>query len=129
MSPDDLVPGPPSRASRLRAIGHYLTAAVLALKGYAKLEHPEGHRAVIGLCFASAVVVAVVTALHSRLHAQAARVEALVYLLEASVAGAMAAVTIQEGKRGLPVAWAIAAAGLLIAAVVRFRRRAPADRD
>jgi hypothetical protein len=119
----------PSRAEgdgrnpeRLRILGHYLTAAVLALKGYAKLEHPEEHRFVIGLCFASAAVVVILTALHSRLHAHAAKVEALVYVLEAAVAGTMAVVTVEEGKRGLPFAWAIAAAGLLMGAVMRWRR-------
>ena len=111
------------RAGRLRVLGHFLTAAVLALKGAAKLDHPEGHGFVIGLCFASAAIIVGLTALHSRLHAHAAKVEALVYLLEAAVAGTMAVVTVQEGKRGLPFAWAIAAAGLLMGAVMRWRRR------
>ena len=111
-----------AQRERLRAFGHYLTAAVLALKGYAKLEHPEGHRALIGICFASAAVIVIVTALHRRLHAHAARVEALVYVLEAAVAGAMAVVMVEEGKRGLPFAWAIAAAGFLAGAAVRWRR-------
>jgi hypothetical protein len=110
------------RASRLRLIGHLLTAGVLALKGVAKLDHPEEHRFIIGLCFASSAIIVLVTALHSRLHAHAPKVEALVYLLEAAVAGTMAVVTAEEGKRGLPFAWAIAAAGLLMGAVVRWRR-------
>lgn len=119
------------RADRLRTVGHYLTAVVLALKGYARLEHPEEHRFIIALCFASAAVIVIVTALHSRLHAQAAKVEALVYLLEATVAGTMAVVTVEEGKRGLPFAWAIAAAGLLMGAIMRVRgkpRIHPGDR-
>jgi chromate transport protein ChrA len=113
-------PGAGSR-ERLRTVGHYLTAAVLALKGWSKLEHPEGHRALIGVCFASAAVIVIVTALHRRLHAHAAKIEALVYVLEAAVAGAMAVVTVEEGKRGLPFAWAIAAAGFLAGAAVRWR--------
>lgn len=111
-----------AKGDRLRAIGHYLTAAVLVLKGVGKLDHPEGHGFIIGLCFASAAIVFVVTALHSRPHAHAAKVEGLVYLLEAAVAGTMAVVTAEEGKRGLPFAWAIAAAGLLTGAVMRWRR-------
>jgi hypothetical protein len=111
-----------ARRERLRAAGHYLTAAVLALKGYAKLDHPEGHGLLIGVCFASAAIIGVVTALHSKLHAHAAKVEALVYVLEAVVAGAMSVATVNEGKRGLPFAWAIAAAGFLMGAVVRWRR-------
>jgi len=118
-------PAPPSSSAsreRLRSFGHYLTAAVLALKGYSKLEHPEGHRALIGICFTSAAIIVVVTALHSRLHHHAAKIEALVYVLEAAVAGTMAVVMAEEGKRGLPFMWAIAAAGFLTGAVVRWRR-------
>jgi len=115
---------PGSSARRLRAFGHYLTAAVLALKGVGKLDHPEGRRVLIAVCFASALIVLVLTALHSKLHAHAAKVEALVYLLEAAVAGTMAVVTVEEGKRGLPFAWAIAAAGLVMGAVMRWRRGA-----
>jgi chromate transport protein ChrA len=89
-----------------------------------KLDHPEGHRFLIAVCFASALIVLVLTALHSKLHAHAGEVEALVYLLEAAVAGTMAVVTVEEGKRGLPFAWAIAAAGLLMGAVMRWRRGA-----
>jgi chromate transport protein ChrA len=119
-------PRPPSRPAsgsreRLRSFGHYLTAAVLALKGYSKLENPEGHRALIGVCFASALIIVVVTALHSRLHHHAAKIEALVYVLEAAVAGTMAVVMAEEGKRGLPFMWAIAAAGFLAGAAVRWR--------
>jgi hypothetical protein len=111
-----------ARAERLRAVGHFLTAAVLALKGVGKLDHPEGHRFLIVLCFGSALIVVVLTALHAKRHAHAAKVEALVYLLEAAVAGTMAVVAAEEGKRGLPFAWAIAAAGLLMGAVMRWRR-------
>jgi hypothetical protein len=88
------------RAERFRAIGPYLTAAVLAIKGGSKLDHPDGHRFLIGACLASAAVIVAVTALHSKLHAYAAKVEALVYALEAVVAGTMAVVTVQEGKHG-----------------------------
>ena len=35
----------------MSAIGHYATAAVLALKGVAKLDHPEGHGLVIDALF------------------------------------------------------------------------------
>jgi len=110
------------RAERLRIAGHFLTAAVLALNGVSKLDHPEGHGLIIGLCFGSAAIIVVATALHSRLHSHAAKIEALVYVLEAVVAGAMSVVTAQDGKRGLPFVWAIAAAGLLMGAVVRWRR-------
>jgi hypothetical protein len=110
------------RAERLRATGHYLTAAVLALKGLAKLDHPEGHGLVIGVCLASAAVIVVVTSFHRRLHEHAAKIEALVYLLEAAVAAVMCATAVAEGKRGLPWAWGVAALGFVIGAVIRFRR-------
>jgi len=111
------------RGERLRVIGHYATAGALALKGVSKLEHPEAHGLLIAVCFASAAIVAVVTALHGRLHEHAAEVEALVYVLEAAVAGTMSVVTAQEGKRGLPFAWAVAAAAFVMGAVMRWRRR------
>ena len=55
-------------------------------------------------------------------HEHAAKVEALVYVLEAVVAAAMSVAAAQEGKRGLPFAWAIAAAGFVMGAVMRWRR-------
>jgi len=115
-------PDPSPRAARATAIAHYATAAVLALKGVAKLDHPEGHGAVIALCFGSAAVIVLAAAFHGRLHAHVPKVEALIFVLEAAVAAAMSALTFHEGKRGLPWAWAAAALGFLVAAGVRLRR-------
>jgi peptidoglycan/LPS O-acetylase OafA/YrhL len=107
---------------RLQVLAHYLTAFALALKGVSKLDHPHGYWPLILLCWISATMIVILTARHDRLEKRGVPVVLLTYLAEAAVCGALAFVTFQEGKHGLPYAWLLVAVLYGVAAVVRFAR-------
>ena len=104
----------------LPKIVHLLTALTVLLKGFAKLEHPEGYWPVIMFFFASAAYIATIAILHDRLHHHERWITASVYAIEAMVTATMAWVYAHEGKKGLPWAAGIAAAMFAVALVVHL---------
>jgi hypothetical protein len=119
---------PPVQAGprdRLQAIGHYLTAFVLATEGVSKLEHPDGYRLFIALCWLCSAAIVVVTAAHHRLQQRFPLLQVIIYLAEGAVCAGLVFVTVHEGKVGLPFAWLAAAlflSGLAVFELVRFIR-------
>ena len=112
----------PSRRERLRAVGHYLTAFVIALDGISKLEQADGYRPfILFSCIAAATIVAV-TALHPRLKNHAHLLESVIYLLETVLCTWIGLHALHEGKTALPYAWFIAAILCMVAAAVRLNR-------
>jgi hypothetical protein len=119
------------RRDRLQAFGHYLTALVLATEGVSKLDHPDGYRLFIALCWLSSAAIVAVTAGHRRLQKRFPRLQVVIYLAEGAVCAALVFVTVHEGKVGLPFAWLTAAlllCGLALFELIRFiqSRRAAA---
>jgi len=113
------------RRDRLQALGHYLTALVLATEGVSKLDHPDGYRLFIALCWLSSAAIVVVTAAHHRLQNRFPRLQVVIYLAEGAVCAALVVVTVHEGKVGLPFAWLVAAlllSGLALLELARFIR-------
>ncbi|HYO77048.1 MAG TPA: hypothetical protein VE010_11345 [Thermoanaerobaculia bacterium] len=110
------------RSAFLQKLVHFLTAFTLALKGFSKLDHPEGYWPVIILFFASAAYIVVVTLLHDRLHHHERWISASIYALEAVAMAIMAAVYLSEGKRALGTVATLAPIGFTIALIVHLRR-------
>jgi hypothetical protein len=110
------------RNAFLQKLVHFLTAFTLALKGFSKLEHPEGYWPIIIFFFASAAYIVAVTLLHDRLHHHERWITASIYALEAVAMTAMAAVYLSEGKRALGTVASLAPVGFVVALIVHLRR-------
>lgn len=116
-------PAGPSVQHRLQALGHYLTAVVFLLKGFSKLDHPQGYWGFIAFCWLAALAVAAVTALHGRLPWPSSRLQALVYTLESAVCFFLSFFSFRQGQVRLPYAWLLAASFLLVVALSHALRR------
>ncbi len=120
-----------ARRERLEAIGHVLTALVLATEGVSRLEHPRGNWPFIALCWVSAAVIAAAAAGHRRLERSFPHHQILFHLAEGAVCAGLVLVTVHEGKVGLPFAWLTATLLLLgvtlfdVIRLVRGRQAAP----
>ena len=108
------------RRAALQKLAHFLTAGVVVLKGFAKLEHPEGYWPLIVFLFAGGAYIAVVTLLHERLHRHMRRIEASVYAIESLVMVAMTWIFVSEGKNAIQYVTALAAFAFAIATTVRL---------
>jgi hypothetical protein len=104
------------RQQRMVAVGHYLTALVLAFKAVTYMGHDPVPWPFVSLCLVSATVVAAVTLMHHRLESRFPDSQVLIYLAEAVVCAVLAYHTHEEGKVGLPYAWALAASILFVRA-------------
>ncbi len=114
------------RRDRLQSLGHFLTALVLAVEGYAKLEHPDGYWPFIGLCWLASAAILVVTVAHHRIERWFPPLQLVVHFAEGAVCAALVLVTRHEGKVALPYAWLLAAVlllGLALGDLIRFLRR------
>ncbi len=110
---------------RLQTVAHYVTAFVLAVEGYARLEEPGASRAFVALCWASAAAIVTATVLHDRIERRFPPLQVLIHLLEAAVCACLFVITLHEGKVALPYAWLTAALllfGVGLWQCVRFAR-------
>ena len=106
---------------RLHLVGHVVTAFVLAVKGFSKLDHAREYAPLIAVCWGGAAFILVTLVLRGRVHLFASKLEALILLIEGVVAAIVGALSMQHGQRYQPYAWFAAAAGLVVASIVRAR--------
>jgi hypothetical protein len=105
---------------RLKKVWHYLAAFAIIFEGIEGLDQVERNWSFILLCWVAAVIIFVVTILHSRIKIYAIFLESLIYLLEGVVCVSIGFITIEEGKTGLPYAWFLAGSLCLIATVIQL---------
>jgi hypothetical protein len=108
-------------SERLHLVGHVLTAFVLAVKGFSKLDHAKEYAPLIAVCWGGAALILATLAFRRRLRLFASKLEALILLVEGVVAAIVGTLSMQHGQRYQPYAWFAAAAGLGVASLVRAR--------
>lgn len=113
---------PELKKERLKTFVHWITFAVIALKGVAKIEESAGKAAFL---FAAAGAVALGIVFHHTLQARFRGFDAFFYLVEAAVVFYVAYVHHQDGARALHLVF-YAAAAMYVLAAVMTSRRAPA---
>ena len=102
---------------------HFLTAFTIAMKGVAKLEHPEGYWPVIVLFFAASAYIVAITLLHERLHRHERLIDASVTAIECVLMAIVSAMYFKEGARWLPYAFAFASLCFAVATIVRLVKK------
>jgi hypothetical protein len=99
-----------------------LTAFVLFLKAFTKLEHPEEKWPLIVFLFAGSAVIVSLTVLHRRLHLPHVLVNVTTYVVEAIGLAGVAYLYASEAKRGLAITTALAVGGFIVAAIVTWKK-------
>ena len=117
-----------SRRARLQTVVHACTAFVLLLKGFSKLDHPEGYGVVIAVSLTGGMLVLLGTLLHRKLEGRFRHFDAVVEGTESLACAAVGTASLHHGSATIHYAWFVAATGFAIATIVRIvtARRAAA---
>ena len=113
-----------SKIERVQVFLHFLLAFQFFMEGLDKLEHPEGHRIFIAICWTAALALVVLTSMfvYTNLHLHHhPRLLASIGAIETVVCGLQAIDYFQQGKTYLPyVLGGVAAATGAVAIVYLF---------
>ena len=106
----------------LATIGHYLTAAVLLLKGMSYVGQDAPPWGFVAMCFAASALIASITLLHHRIEPRFPFALGVIYLTECAVCAVLAFRTHSYGKVGLPIAWSAAALIIGLLGLVELKK-------
>lgn len=105
------------------AIAHYLTGAVVILKGYEKSEHFHKHPFITIALFALGAFIIIATVFHHFFEKHVKEFKTLLHGCESLVLGLVTYYYYSEGKIALPTVYLLAAIGHAVAAVLLYRKK------
>jgi uncharacterized membrane protein len=97
---------------------HYLTAFILCLKGWSKIEHHHTTVGIIILLFG--VTIALMNFFHHRLEHIAHRLPSIILFIESFVTSLVFYTSIEEGWKKISFAWLLAAIMFFIAGIIHW---------
>lgn len=110
------------RNHTLEAVTHYITAFVVAMKGFDKVTLPG--KAGTGILFlVIALFILAGTVFHHKFERALRHFKAYTYLLESIVVGIVGYLYLKEAKNGLAIAYFFASAMFAVALVVYIVKR------
>jgi len=101
-----------SKIERVQVFLHFLLAFQFFMEGLDKLEHPEGYKVFIAICWATALALVALTGafVYAKLHLHHhPRLLASIGAIEMVICGFVAIDLFRHGKTYLPYAWGFAA--------------------
>ncbi|GAA4462717.1 hypothetical protein GCM10023189_39750 [Nibrella saemangeumensis] len=109
-----------SRAERKKQLAHALAGFIIIAKGVDKIDH---HHLTMGyIILLIGVVVLLITIFHHRLARYFRSFDSFVFFAEFVVLAIISGLYFSDGKKALPLAYALASLGYLVGSVLHYRR-------
>lgn len=105
------------------SIAHYLTGAVVIMKGYEKSAHFHEHPFITIALFVLGVFIIIATIFHHWFENRVKSFKSLLHTCEFLVLSLVTYYYYSEGKLALPTVYLLAAIGHLVAAIIFYRKK------
>ena len=108
------------------SIAHYLTGLIVLVKGYEKSAHFHDHPFITIALFCLGAFIIIATIFHHWFEKHIKEFKTLLHTCESLVLFLVAYYYFSEGKKGLPIAYTLAAIGHAVAAFFFYRKKVKA---